>query len=125
MPQLAEDLLQVLDEVAGDGPVVLVGHSMGGMTIMHLARTHPELFGTRIRGVALFSTSAGEMADHSPIRGLPGRTFSRIAQPLMADPQPDPRARRTWPAGRHPTSASSSPDGWPTAPMSRRATSSS
>jgi pimeloyl-ACP methyl ester carboxylesterase len=84
VPQLAEDLLQVLDEVVGEGPVVLVGHSMGGMTIMHLALTHPELFGTRIRGVALFSTAAGEMADYSPIRGLPGRTFGRIAQPTMA-----------------------------------------
>ena len=70
---------QVLDELAGDGPLVLVGHSMGGMTIMRLAQTHPELFGDRIRGVALFSTAAGEMADHSPIRGLPGRTFSRVA----------------------------------------------
>ena len=84
IPQLASDLLQVLDEVAGDGPLVLVGHSMGGMTIMRLAQTHPELFGTRIKGVALFSTSAGEMADYSPIRGLPGRTFSRVAEPLMA-----------------------------------------
>jgi pimeloyl-ACP methyl ester carboxylesterase len=84
VPQLADDLLQVLDEVVGDGPVVLVGHSMGGMTIMRLALTHPELFGTRIRGVALFSTAAGEMADYSPIRGLPGRTFGRIAQPTMA-----------------------------------------
>ena len=84
VPQLAKDLLQVLDEVAGDGPVVLAGHSMGGMTIMHLAKDHPELFGTRIHGVALFSTAAGEMADYSPIRGLPGRTFGRIAQPTMA-----------------------------------------
>jgi pimeloyl-ACP methyl ester carboxylesterase len=70
--------------VAGDGPLVLIGHSMGGMTVMRLAQTHPELFGTRIRGVALFSTAAGEMADYSPIRGLPGRTFSRVAEPLMA-----------------------------------------
>ncbi len=84
IPQLASDLLEVLDELAGPGPLVLVGHSMGGMTIMRLAQTHPELFGTRIRGVALFSTAAGEMADHSPIRGLPGRTFNRIATPLMA-----------------------------------------
>src|SRR3954454_22463331 len=83
IPQLGKDLLQVLDEVAGEGPLVLVGHSMGGMTIMELARTHPQLFGDRIRGVGLFCTSAGEMADHSPIRGLPGRTFSRIAEPLM------------------------------------------
>jgi pimeloyl-ACP methyl ester carboxylesterase len=84
VPQLAEDLLQVLDEVVGDGPVVLAGHSMGGMTIMHLALTHPELFGTRVHGVALFSTAAGEMADYSPIRGLPGRAFGRIVQPTMA-----------------------------------------
>ena len=83
IPQLGQDLLQVLDEVGGDGPLMLVGHSMGGMTIMELARTHPELFGDRVRGVALLCTSAGELADHSPIRGLPGRTFSRIAQPLM------------------------------------------
>jgi pimeloyl-ACP methyl ester carboxylesterase len=81
---LSADLLQVLDEVAGEGPVLLVGHSMGGMTIMNLALTRPELFGTRIRGVALFATAADEMAEHSPIRGLPGRVFSRLAPPAMA-----------------------------------------
>ena len=85
---LSEDLRQVLDEVAGppetSGPLILAGHSMGGMTIMHLALTHPELFGSRIQGVALFATAAGEMADYSPIRGLPGRVFSRLVQPSMA-----------------------------------------
>jgi len=84
IPQLAEDLYQVLQELVGSAPVILIGHSMGGMTIMRLAHVHPELFGSQVRGVALFCTSAGEMADHSPIRGIPGRTFSRIAEPLMA-----------------------------------------
>ena len=84
IPQLADDLYQVLEEVVGSGPVIVIGHSMGGMTIMRLAQSRPELFGSRIRGVALFSTSAGEMAEHSPIRGIPGRTFHRIAEPLMA-----------------------------------------
>ena len=84
LDQLAVDLLQVLDEVVGPGPVVLVGHSMGGMTIMRLAQGRPELFGTRVVGVGLLHTSAGELAHHSPIRGLPGRTFSRVAEPLMA-----------------------------------------
>jgi pimeloyl-ACP methyl ester carboxylesterase len=84
IPQLAEDLYQVLREVVGDAPVILIGHSMGGMAIMRLAQSHPELFGDRILGVALLCTSAGEMTEHSPIRGLPGRTFHRIAEPLLA-----------------------------------------
>jgi pimeloyl-ACP methyl ester carboxylesterase len=43
--------------------VVLVGHSMGGMTIMGLAALKPELFGSRITGAALISTSSGQLAD--------------------------------------------------------------
>ena len=34
---------------------------MGGMTIMCLAAARPELFGDRVRGVALVSTSAGDL----------------------------------------------------------------
>ena len=84
IPQLADDLYQVLQEVVGDAPVIMIGHSMGGMTIMRLAQSRPELFGSQILGVALFSTSAGELLDHSPIRGIPGRTFHRVAEPVMA-----------------------------------------
>jgi pimeloyl-ACP methyl ester carboxylesterase len=83
IPQLAEDLFQVLRELVGTSRVILIGHSMGGMTIMRLAQSRPELFGSQVLGVALFCTSAGEMADYSPIRGIPGRTFSRIAEPLL------------------------------------------
>lgn len=57
--QLALDLEQVIEEVAPDGPVVVVGHSMGGMTIVALAEQRPELFGDRIVGVGLISTTAG------------------------------------------------------------------
>jgi pimeloyl-ACP methyl ester carboxylesterase len=63
LEQLGQDLLAVLDQVVPDGPVVLVGHSMGGMTIMQLALAHPELFGTRVRGLALLSTSPGGLRD--------------------------------------------------------------
>ncbi len=84
IPQLADDLAQVLDEVVGERPVILVGHSLGGMAIMRLVHTQPNRFGSQVRGVALFSTSAGGMAEHSPIRGLPGRTFARVAEPLLA-----------------------------------------
>ncbi|SEP18081.1 alpha/beta fold hydrolase [Trujillonella endophytica] len=53
------DLGQVLDAVVPAGPVVLAGHSMGGMSIMALARQRPELFGTRVAGAFLLATSSG------------------------------------------------------------------
>jgi pimeloyl-ACP methyl ester carboxylesterase len=61
--QLARDLAAVLEARVPTGPVVLVGHSMGGMTVMGLADVHPELFGSRVAGVALVATSSGNLAD--------------------------------------------------------------
>jgi pimeloyl-ACP methyl ester carboxylesterase len=57
------DLGQVLDAVAPTGPVVLAGHSMGGMSIMALARQRPELFGPRVVGIYLLATSAGGLVE--------------------------------------------------------------
>jgi len=71
--QLGRDLDAVIRALAPDGPLVLVGHSMGGMTIMALAEQCPELFIERVAGVALFATSAGEVAS----AGLPGTLLSR------------------------------------------------
>ncbi len=59
--QLGDDLGAVIDQLVPDGPMVLGGNSMGGMTIMCLAAARPELFGDRVRGVALVSTSAGDL----------------------------------------------------------------
>lgn len=56
--QLGRDLGAVIDATAATGPVVLIGHSMGGMTILSLARQRPELFDSRIVGVGLLSTTA-------------------------------------------------------------------
>jgi pimeloyl-ACP methyl ester carboxylesterase len=61
--QLACDLEAVLAARAPRGPVVLVGHSMGGMTIMGLAALRPKLFGTQVVAAALLSTSSGQLAD--------------------------------------------------------------
>jgi len=57
--QLGGDLDAVLRATVAEGPVVLAGHSMGGMAIMALAERNPELFRRRVRGVALIATSAG------------------------------------------------------------------
>jgi pimeloyl-ACP methyl ester carboxylesterase len=78
--QLGRDLYSVLQAVAPSGPVILVGHSMGGMTILALADQHPELFGDRVIGVGLLSTSTGQLAKQ--IVGLPG-FVSRAIYPLL------------------------------------------
>jgi pimeloyl-ACP methyl ester carboxylesterase len=64
LEQLADDMAAVFAQVAPDGPLVLGGHSMGGMTLMALAERHPEVY-TRVRGVVLVSTAAGGLAGHT------------------------------------------------------------
>ncbi len=71
--QLGRDLDAVIRTLAPEGPLVLVGHSMGGMTIMALAEQNPGLFTDRVAGVALVSTSAGEVGG----AGLQGALLSR------------------------------------------------
>ena len=97
--QLGRDLATVLDAVAPRGQVVLVGHSMGGMTIMALADARPELFGRRVVGVALVATSAGKLAELT--FGLPTlmRPLSKLALPWLSRgirtrPQPFETGRR-------------------------------
>jgi len=82
--QLGIDLMTIIEAVAPDGPLLLVGHSMGGMTIMALAERHPELFASRIRGVLLMSTTAGGMTEVT--FGMPAvmRKLVHRAMPLMA-----------------------------------------
>ena len=80
LDDLADGLVRVIDECAPDGPLVLIGHSMGGMTIMALAEQFPDLFGDRVKGVVLVSTSAGKLDEVA--FGMPDYV-ARIAKPLM------------------------------------------
>ncbi len=61
--QLGRDLKAVIDAAAPTGPLVLVGHSMGGMTVMALAEQFPGLVRERVAGIALVGTSSGGLAD--------------------------------------------------------------
>jgi pimeloyl-ACP methyl ester carboxylesterase len=56
---LGRSLAAVLDATVPDGHIILIGHSMGGMTVMAFAEQYPEWFGDRVTGVVLMSTSAG------------------------------------------------------------------
>ncbi|XVU27112.1 alpha/beta fold hydrolase [Actinoplanes sp. CA-054009] len=71
LDRLGEDLAEVLRVYAPSGPVVLAGHSMGGMTIMEYAHAYPEEFAGRVAGVLFVSTTA---EGHTHTRyGLPPR----------------------------------------------------
>ncbi|MEE4488751.1 alpha/beta fold hydrolase [Streptomyces sp. NPDC050529] len=71
--QLGRDLKAVIDAAAPEGPVVLVGHSMGGMTIMALADQYPALMRDRVAAVAFVGTSSGKLGEVSfglPVAGV-------------------------------------------------------
>ena len=55
---LARDWADLIDDLAPTGPLVLAGHSIGGMSLMQLADVRPELF-DRVVGAAFVSTSSG------------------------------------------------------------------
>lgn len=59
---LGDDLDVVVERLAPHGRLVLIGHSMGGMTVLALADRHPDLFRERVDGVGLISTSTGKIA---------------------------------------------------------------
>jgi pimeloyl-ACP methyl ester carboxylesterase len=74
---LADDLADVLRSL-DLRDVVLVGHSMGGMTIMRFARRHADLLSERVAGLALVSTSA------DPVLGLgTAGSLRRVAAALQ------------------------------------------
>jgi pimeloyl-ACP methyl ester carboxylesterase len=97
--QLGSDLAAVIDAVAPDSPVVLVGHSMGGMTVMALARHHHQRFGEHVVGVVLLATSSGRLAEVT--LGVPAlfatgarRIAPRLARAVQANARLVERGRR-------------------------------
>lgn len=61
--QLGRDLKAVIDAAAPEGRLVLVGHSMGGMTMMALADQFPALIRDRVAAVAFVGTSSGKLGE--------------------------------------------------------------
>ncbi|PWI43712.1 alpha/beta hydrolase [Streptomyces sp. ICBB 8177] len=79
--QLGRDLKAVIDAAAPEGPLVLAGHSMGGMTVMAFAAQYPRLLAERVAGVFFAGTSAGKLA--AVTLGLPavGAKAFRVLAP--------------------------------------------
>jgi pimeloyl-ACP methyl ester carboxylesterase len=99
---LGRDLRAVLDSEAGDGPVVLIGHSMGGMATLSLAALHPEEFGDRVVRVVLADTGASNLLPEI-VGGLGTRAAAAVEaafRRLAAKPERAYRLRSRAFAGR-------------------------
>ena len=57
--QLGRDLARVIEATTPEGPLVLVGHSMGGMTVMSFGDQFAEEVARRVRAVVFVATSPG------------------------------------------------------------------
>jgi pimeloyl-ACP methyl ester carboxylesterase len=55
MEQVIDDLARVVEWTSPDAPVVLAGHSFGGLASLHLTAKQPE----RVRGLVLLATGPG------------------------------------------------------------------
>jgi pimeloyl-ACP methyl ester carboxylesterase len=58
LAQLGDDLAALIAQLAPAGPVVLAGHSLGGMSIMEYAHRHPDTFAARVAGLVFVATTA-------------------------------------------------------------------
>ncbi|HEX9411632.1 MAG TPA: alpha/beta hydrolase [Actinomycetota bacterium] len=99
---LGRDLKAVLDAEAGDAPVALIGHSMGGMAVLSFAQMFPEEFGARVRAVVLANTAASDLVK-AMVAGLgayAGRFLAAAASRVASKPDRVYRIRARALAGR-------------------------
>lgn len=87
--QLGADLAAVIEQAVPSGRVVLVGHSMGGMSIMAYAQAFPERVQERVVGVCLMGTSAGSIGRFMP--GVTTGAVSALGAPLAGLSRRAPR----------------------------------
>ena len=77
LPAAARDLNAVLDQTVHGEPVVLVGHSMGGMAIASFAEQFPQELEDRVRGVVFVDTAVSDL-----VREFLGAVGSRLERRL-------------------------------------------
>lgn len=89
LEQLADDMAEVIAQACPSGPLVLAGHSMGGMTAMAMAQRHPDLVAERVAGVALVATASGGLGGAATLglRGRPARAFLAGRERVQRSPR--------------------------------------
>ncbi len=77
LDSLGRALRRVVEETSPGDPVVLVGHSMGGMAILALAELHPQLFTEQVAGVVLIAPPAGRLEADRVAGVVPNQAAAR------------------------------------------------
>jgi pimeloyl-ACP methyl ester carboxylesterase len=76
---MAADLDAVLDATTGGRPAVVVGHSIGGMTVLTYCRLFPGALGPKVAGLALVHTTYTD-----PVRTTRGASvYSALEKPVL------------------------------------------
>jgi pimeloyl-ACP methyl ester carboxylesterase len=75
-PAFGHDLAAVLGALA-DRPVVLVGHSMGAMSMLAMSEARPDLFAERVAGLVIVGSSASDL-----VRGAMG-SVTELLRPRL------------------------------------------
>ena len=80
LEKYARDLEAVVN-LAGDKPVILLGHSLGGMSVLTFCRLFPEHLGRRVAGLILVDTTYT-----NPVKTSIFSKFLRIMQKPLLEP---------------------------------------
>ena len=98
---LGETLAAVLREATRPEPVVVAGHSLGGMTLLNAARRFPKDVRARLAGAVLLSTTSSARAEKLSLE-LGIRAVARLDRgirrlvPTLKDPRVISTTERVW-----------------------------
>ncbi len=83
----ANDIRAAIEEHARTGPLILVGHSLGGLTALNLVKRADPALAERIKGIILVATSIESLS----AQGIPQVLASPIAEKIMDVTEASPR----------------------------------
>lgn len=92
--QLGDDMAAVIRSAIPTGRILVVGHSMGGMTALAFARRHPAMLRERVVGMALVATASDGLSDAGISRGLDVPIISALADGIGRLPRVADQGRR-------------------------------
>jgi len=81
LDRMAADLRDVIEATRSDGPVILVGHSIGGMVMLTFCRLFPEWLGSAVSRLVLIDTTYT-----NPLRTTSKRKLATALQKPLIEP---------------------------------------